>query len=101
MEVRPGKGVDQLLFGLTEPELVRKLGPPDKRYRTDSKALRLQYFGLQIELSVEPDNGDRFGWVEVHSPDTTLFGHRLVGEPMKTVVPLVSKTLAEEPEHED
>jgi len=101
MEIRPGKGVGPFLFGLTELELVRSLGPPDKRYRTDSEALRLQYFGPRLEFSIEPDNGQRFGWVEVHSPDATLFGCRVVGEPIASVLSLVSESLGEEPEHED
>ena len=101
MEIRPGIGVGQILFGLTEPELVRVLGSPDKRYRTDSEALRLQYFGLRLEFSIEPDNGDRYGWVEVHSPEATLFGHCVVGEPIAQVFSLISEALGEEPEHED
>ena len=46
MEIRPGKcgGVGQLLFGLTEQELVRALGPPDKRYHTDSEVLLIAVF---------------------------------------------------------
>jgi hypothetical protein len=101
MEIRPGKGVGQFHFGLTEPELVRALGPPDKRYRTDSEALRLQYFGSRLEFSIEPDNGHRFAWIEVHSPDATLLGHRVVGEPIAAVLSLLSEALGEEPEHDD
>jgi hypothetical protein len=101
MKIRPGKGVGQLLFGLTESELIRALGPPDKRYRTDSEALRLQYFSPQLELSIEPGNAGRFGWVEVHGSKASLFGHRIVGEPITSLLPLVSAMLEEEPEHED
>jgi hypothetical protein len=101
MEVRPGKGIGPLLFGLTEPELVRALGPPDKCYRTGSGALRLQYFGLRLEFSIEPENGNRFGWVEVHNPDATLFGRPVVGELAAGVLPRVAEALAEAPEHED
>jgi hypothetical protein len=101
MEIRPGKGVGQLLFGLTEAELVRALGPPDKRFRTDSEALRLQYFGPRLEFSIEPDNGYRFGWVEVHSPEATLFERQVMGEPIASVLSFVSEALGEEPEHED
>src|SRR5689334_891753 len=101
MEICPGRGVGSLLFGLTEPELVRALGPPDKRYHTDSGALRLQYFGRRLEFSIEPDNGHRFGWVEVHSPGATLFGRPAVGEPAAEVVAQVTAALGEEPERED
>src|SRR5262249_53469847 len=97
----PARGVGSLLFGLTEPELVRALGPPDKRYRTDFGALRLQYFALRLEFSIEPENGDRFGMVEVHKPDATLFGRPVVGEPVADVLPRVTAALAESPEHED
>lgn len=101
MEIRPGRGVGPFLFGLTEPELIRALGPPDKRYTTDSEALRLQYFGAQLEFSLEPDNGHRFGWIEVHNPEATLFGRRVLGEPIAAVLSRVSEAFAEEPEHED
>jgi hypothetical protein len=61
MDVRPGMGIGDLLFGLTKPELVRALGPPDRQYRTDSGVLRLQYFARRTEFSIEPENSDRFG----------------------------------------
>jgi hypothetical protein len=101
VEIRPGKGGGELLFGLTEQELVRVLGPPDKRYCTDSEVLRLQYFALRLELAIEPNNGDRFGWVEVHNPEATLFGRRLIGASIASVLSFVSESLGEEPERDD
>jgi hypothetical protein len=101
MEICPGTGIGQFHFGLTEPEVVRTLGPPDKSYRTDCGALRLQYYWLRLEFSIEPNNHNRFGWVEVHNPDATLFGRRVVGEPVAAVLPFLTQALAEEPEHED
>src|SRR6516162_5719286 len=101
MEIRPGKGVSQVHFGLTEQELIGELGPPDKRYQTDSGALCLQYFDLRLEFSIEPAHGFRLGWVEVHNPEAMLCGHRLVGQPAAAVIPLVTRALGEEPEHED
>lgn len=89
------------LFGLSEMELVRALGPPDKRYRTDSGALRLQYFGPRLEFSIEPDNGDRLGWIEVHSSEFTLLGRQVVGEPIASVLSFVTEALGQKPEHED
>lgn len=101
MEIRPGKGVGQLVFGLTESELIRSLGPPDKRYHTASECLRLQYFDLRLECSIEPLNGNRFGWVEVHYPEATLSGRPVVGELIATILPFVSAQLREAPKHED
>jgi hypothetical protein len=101
VEILPGEGVGPFRFGLTEDELIRQLGSPDKRYRTDSGVERLQYFGPQVEFAIEPENGHRFGWAEVHHPDATLFGGRIVGERAADVVPRVTAALGEEPERED
>src|SRR5262245_17952851 len=98
MEIVPGKGVGDLRFGLTEQELIRALGPPDKSYRTDSEVLRLQYFALRLVLAIEPENGHRFGWVEVWNPEATLLGKRIIGEPSEAVVALLTETLGENPE---
>jgi hypothetical protein len=101
MEVRPGWGVGRFPFGLTESALIGALGPPDKVYTTDSGVRRLQYFGPQIEFALEPENGDRFGWAEVHSPAALWYGRRVVGEPAADIVPEVAAALGEQPEHTD
>ena len=101
MVIRPGIGVGNLLFGLSEMELVRALGPPDKRYRTGSGALRLQYFEPRLEFSIERENGERLGWIEVHSSMFTLLGQQVVGEPIASVLVFVTEVLGEKPEHED
>jgi hypothetical protein len=100
MQIRPGQGVGPFLFGLTEAELIQALGPPDKRFRTDSEAVRLQYFGPRLEFSFDSDNRNCFGWIEVHNPEATLFGYKVVGEPIASVLPMVTAGLDEEPKHE-
>jgi hypothetical protein len=101
MEVRPGWGVGVFRFGLTEADLAKALGSPDRRYTTDSGVLRLQYFGPRVEFAIEPENGGRFGWAEDHNPDTILFGFRVVGEEALAVVAAVSEALGEQPECEE
>ncbi|WP_020474760.1 hypothetical protein [Zavarzinella formosa] len=100
MEIHPGEGVGRFRFGLTEPDLVRELGTPDKRYQTDAGVERLQYFELRVEFAIEPENGHRFGWAEVRHPDATLFGERVLGEPVTAVIRRVTAGLGEAPEHE-
>jgi hypothetical protein len=100
-EIRPGEGVGPVRFGLTEPELVRLLGPPDRRYMTETGVDRLQYFGPRVEVAIEPAAGYRFSWVEVHNPDATLFGRRVVGERVGDVIPRLTGAFREEPDHED
>jgi hypothetical protein len=101
MEIHPGKGIGHIQFGLRESELIELLGSPDKRSYTDGENLRLQYFELRLEFSIEPNNDDRLGWIEVHHPEATLFGQRVIGEPIEYVRNLIETVIGEEPEYED
>lgn len=100
MEILIGKGIDSIRFGQVESQIIEQLGEPNKTYELeDSK--RLQYFDLQIEVSLENERENRFGWVEVKNPNATLFGQKMIGERAEKVLSVVSATITESPEHED
>jgi hypothetical protein len=101
MDIHPGRGVGDLLFGLTESQLFDALGPPDRQYRTDSEVRRLQYYAHRLEFAIEPENGDRFGWVEVWNPSAIFTGRSVIGEQVLEVLPRFTQALAEEPEYGD
>lgn len=100
MEILIGKGVGNIQFGQDEAQVVNQLGKPDKIYELDGSR-RLQYFALQIEVSFEHERENRFGWAEVKNPEATLFGYKLIGENIEKVLPVVSASIAEAPEHTD
>ena len=81
MEIKIGTGVDNICFGLTENEALKLLGKPDKIYSTDCGCHRLQFNEKLIELSFEPENDYRLGWIEVHNPQAVLFKKMLIGLP--------------------
>jgi hypothetical protein len=101
MEIHPGRGIGHIQFGLRESELIELLGPPDKRSYADEGNLRLQYFELRLEFSIEPNNDDRLGWIEVHHPEATLFGQLVIGKSIDYVCDLIETVILEEPESED
>ncbi len=101
MNLTIGKGLDSLKFGVTEKEATGLLGAADKTYLTDSGCKRVQYNDAQIELSFEPENDNRFGWVEVYNPDVILLGEKLIGKNEKVVIEFLSSALGTVPEVED
>ncbi|MCB4438626.1 hypothetical protein LHL20_20615 [Alteromonas sp. McT4-15] len=101
MDLYIGKGIDSLLFGVTENEAQKLLGSPDKSYFTDSGCKRIQYNELEIELSFEPDSDNRLGWLEVHNKEAKLFGSSLIGLSEKTAVELLSSMLNSKPKYDD
>jgi len=101
VEIIPGIGTDKVHFGITEAEAVSILGSPDKTYKTDEGCRRLQFNLLRIELSFEPENEYRLGWIEVHDPKLLLGGRKILGATQKEVLEFVTELLGEQPEIED
>ena len=101
MEIYPGIGTDIIRFGKKEVEAVSLLGQPDKIYITDSECRRLQYNKLLLELSFEPENENRLGWIEVHHPDAILNQRKIMGISQNMALDFVSKLLNETPQIED
>ncbi len=101
MDLYIGKGIDSLLFGVTEKEAQILLGSPSKSYFTDSGCKRLQYNELKIELSFEPENDDRLGWLEVHNKEAKLFGSRLIGLSEISAVEFLGSRHSSKPKYDD
>jgi len=72
MNIEISRGLDRLLFGMTEKEVVTLLGPPDKIIVTEYDNRDLCYYNLQVIFKIEPANGSRLGWLSVYDPATTL-----------------------------
>lgn len=60
-------GVDDLYFGMSEPEIVTALGKPNKIIVSEQGNRDLCYFNQKLVLKVEPENDARLGWIEVHN----------------------------------
>jgi len=101
IEILPGIGLSNIQFGLRKNELITYLGEPDKSFKTDSGCERLQYNELMIEVSIEPENENKFGWVEVYNPDFTFYGEKLIGKSKEIVISKVTEFLNEEPNIDD
>ena len=101
MEILPGIGTDIIYFGVSQKEAIKLLGKPDKVYLTDGDCKRIQFNKLQMELSFEPDNNNLLGWLEVHYPNATLFGKKLIGKEKNEVLNFLANKLNDEPVTED
>ncbi len=101
MEVTLGAGVGNLRFGLSEAKVKELLGLEDKLYETDFGCRRLQFNSVKLELSFEPDNENRLGWIEVYNPVATLFGCKCIGQSRETVLELLASELGQPSEFED
>ena len=101
MEIILAKGTDIIQFGLTQDQCEKALGIPDIVYQTDTECIRAQYNKLLLELSFEPENDNRLGWIEVHNPSAKMLGQKLIGKNQQTVQEFLTSQFGEEPEIEN
>jgi hypothetical protein len=67
MLIKLGCGIDNILFGMTEKEIVELIGLPDKVVIDGYNNRNLIYNRLRIILKIELENESRFGWLEIHN----------------------------------
>jgi hypothetical protein len=67
MEIHLNQGVDDILFGMTETDIIDRLGIPNKIVSTDLGNRDLIYNELKLVFKLELENAGLLGWIEVHN----------------------------------
>ena len=105
MEVVVGRGLDHILFGISEAELISRLGSPDKveipdffEEEAEEGERHLRYNGLRCCFWFR---SDRLHWIRCANPELEIFGRRLLGERTDVVLPFLSSRLSDTLEYED
>ncbi|NEO87632.1 MAG: hypothetical protein F6J87_25725 [Spirulina sp. SIO3F2] len=101
MEIVLGSGVDDIVFGLTETQIIEQLGSPNKIWVTEFNDRELSYYEQQLVLKIEAENDHRLGWIEVHNRGATLWGNNLWETPREQLLELLTSKLGEDYEFED
>ena len=106
MEIKPGIGIGQIKFGISEEELVALLGQPysikEGEYVENSGDLNRELIyqeGLSFTFDSEDDY--RLGCISIRNQGHKLFGRDLIGMPIEAVRSFMSKQLSEIPKYEE
>ena len=86
---------------MSEDRCKEVLGEPDKRYLTDKNCKRLQFNSSMLELSFEPSNELRLGWIEVRSSVARLNGTEIIGMSQQEACDIANYLFGEKPISED
>ncbi len=70
MEIELNRGVDEILFGMTESNIIDLIGPPNKIVLDGYGNRDLIYNKLELVLKIELENGSTLGWIEVHNRES-------------------------------
>ncbi|MCO6360237.1 hypothetical protein [Roseivirga pacifica] len=89
MKIKPGVGIDNLKFGMTEEQIFDLVGTPttivvDKD--DEDKNLVYQYNELKLRLTFYREYGLKFGYVRTSNPKITLNNKAIIGIPINDAI---------------
>lgn len=80
MIINPKIGVDQLVFGMKQKDVVSLYGNPDKTFEDDDKNKILLYNDLKIRLTFYEDEDFKLGYIKSSNKNLVLFSEKIMNE---------------------
>jgi hypothetical protein len=87
MQLTPGRGVDNLVFGMQKTDIVKMLGKADRIFKAedDENELIYQYNKLKLRLTFYEQEDGRLGYIRCANPAVEYDGRKIIGEPAASV----------------
>lgn len=85
MIVNPKNGVDQLLFGMKQKDVIAIYGEPDKQFKDDDQNIIFLYNSQQLRITFYEDESMRLGYIITSYPEVTLLEKKIMGREVAEV----------------
>jgi hypothetical protein len=85
MKINPKTGIDQLIFGMKQKDVVTIYGNPDKQYKDDENNVIFLYNNKKLRLTFYEDENLKLGYMISSNPDLELFSEKIIGMSIKEV----------------
>jgi hypothetical protein len=85
MIVNPKNGVDQLLFGMKQKDVIAIYGEPDKQFKDDDQNIIFLYNSQQLRITFYEDESMRLGYIITSYPEATVLGKKIMGREVAEV----------------
>ncbi len=85
MEVKLKFGMDKLLFGMKQADVIKLYGEPDKQFKDEDKNFILVYNQLQLRLTFYDDEDLRLGYIISSNRRLTINDKVVINETVEEV----------------
>lgn len=85
MIVNPKNGVDQLLFGMKQKDVIAIYGEPDKQFKDDDQNIIFLYNSQQLRITFYEDESMKLGYIITSHPEVTLLEKKIMGREVAEV----------------
>lgn len=83
MNIEIGKGLSNILFGMTEDKVIERLSTPDRILTCREEGEEFLYNSLKIKLFFDFEENKRLYSIEVFNSDITFLSTQVIGLPLK------------------
>jgi hypothetical protein len=85
MIINPKNGIDKLLFGMKEPDIVAIYGTPNKKFNDEEGNVIYVYDEPMLRLTFYEDESFRLGYIITSNPKATIFNNAIIGKNVEEV----------------
>ncbi|RTL14228.1 MAG: hypothetical protein EKK56_01630 [Flavobacteriaceae bacterium] len=91
MEIKLKYGIDNLLFGMKEQDVIKILGKPDSSYKDEDENVVFIYNSRKLRLTFYKEEDFRLGYMTTSNSMVKLFNSSLIGKNWSEVYPILEK----------
>ena len=91
MKVNLKSGIDKLLFGMKQNDVIAIYGQPDKQYKDEDDNVIFAYNSQKMRLTFYQEEAFRLGYIVASHQDLEVLGNQVIGKDINEV----KKELAE------
>jgi hypothetical protein len=79
MKLNPKNGIDQLLFGMKQKDVIALYGTPNKQFEDDDSNIIFLYNQAKLRLTFYEDEDFRLGYIITSNPELLLLDKKIIG----------------------
>tara|TARA_R110002033_G_scaffold2792_17_gene18035 strand:+ start:12294 stop:12782 length:489 start_codon:yes stop_codon:yes gene_type:complete len=85
MKINLKSGIDKLIFGMKQNDVIAIYGKPDRNYKDEDDNVIFSYNALKIRLTFYHEEDLKLGYLVASSADLELFENKIIGRKIKEV----------------
>ncbi len=85
MQIKPKFGIDKLIFGMKQNDVIALYGKPNKNYKDEDDNVIFQYNNFKMRLTFYKDEAFKLGYIVASSADLELFDKKIIGRKINEV----------------
>jgi hypothetical protein len=80
MKLNPKNGIDQLLFGMKQKDVIAIYGTPDKQFTDDDDNIIFLYNSSKLRLTFYEDEDFKLGYMITSNSEVTVLDKLVIGK---------------------